>query len=410
MNKAPILLSTDIGSDPDDALALDVILNAGINLRGVYTVNGDVISRAYIAHDIISKKDKTIAIGVGESESLSGTYAPYSICEEPQVQIKYINLEESGMKTVFKPIEQFGIRRSGIADMAKKLSEEKHTLFSIGPLTNIALLLEQYPESTSNIEKLYIMGCRFDNESMEHNVRFDIKAAIDVFDSNIPIIVVPGDVCQNYKMPTQYLEQLETMHGLSVKRTSLAGLALDVAHKIASTSWNDYETLRNAVTKNPGNSGSSLKTFLYDFIYHDVNITNRDFLKDIHSNDAQKIYKKKKQLFENLKDHVYASMDPADFFEDYNKLIDLLKDEKFNYLYGNEVAQVLEGLKKTNMSVADVFVPYCYMNPDKIETTLGNVTIDPDFGRSTLTQGVRHEVVTKVYYSDFDKYLKEYLK
>ena len=45
-----ILFSTDIGSDPDDALALLAMLNhPEIDLKGIYTVNGLVDFRSFIA-------------------------------------------------------------------------------------------------------------------------------------------------------------------------------------------------------------------------------------------------------------------------------------------------------------------------------------------------------------------------
>ena len=54
-NKSKILVSTDIGSDVDDALALNVMLkHSGFNVEGIYTVNGDVNSRALIARHMVS--------------------------------------------------------------------------------------------------------------------------------------------------------------------------------------------------------------------------------------------------------------------------------------------------------------------------------------------------------------------
>ena len=57
-----IILSTDIGSDVDDALSLLAMLNhPEINLEGIYTVNGDVDSRSRIAKHIVDLSGNNIS-------------------------------------------------------------------------------------------------------------------------------------------------------------------------------------------------------------------------------------------------------------------------------------------------------------------------------------------------------------
>ena len=63
MKNKKVLVSTDIGSDIDDALSLLVMLNSGINLEGVYTVNGDVDSRSFITHHLLKLAGKDISQG-----------------------------------------------------------------------------------------------------------------------------------------------------------------------------------------------------------------------------------------------------------------------------------------------------------------------------------------------------------
>src|SRR3989344_3421317 len=208
MTNKKILLSTDIGSDIDDALALLVMLNhPEIDLQGVYTVNGDVNSRSFIARHMVKLAKKDIPVGSGSSQPLGAEVAPYSHGERDLVDYLYVDEkrtdEENPREVIFIPSEKASIITNGIEHLAGQLEKEKHIIFSIAPLTDIALLLRDYPHAAENIERLYFMGCRLPaQETMEHNIRYDALAAQQVLSSNIPITIIPGNVCSQYRMPT----------------------------------------------------------------------------------------------------------------------------------------------------------------------------------------------------------------
>ena len=84
-----VLVSTDIGSDIDDALSILTMFNMGLNVRGIYTVNGDVDSRSYIAKHMVDLYGTGIPVGRGTAESLSGE-KPYSFCEDAYVDDKFV--------------------------------------------------------------------------------------------------------------------------------------------------------------------------------------------------------------------------------------------------------------------------------------------------------------------------------
>ena len=73
-----ILVLTDIGSDIDDALSLLTMINAGLNIEGVYVTNGDLNSRASIAREMLNRAGKEhIEVGVGTITPITPYCHPY---------------------------------------------------------------------------------------------------------------------------------------------------------------------------------------------------------------------------------------------------------------------------------------------------------------------------------------------
>ena len=78
-------------------------------------------------------------------------------------------------------------------------SEEKITLVTMGPLTNIAVLLKTWPETLSKIEELVMMGGSYASGNAraksEFNMYADPEAAKIVFDSGVPIVMATIEAC-----------------------------------------------------------------------------------------------------------------------------------------------------------------------------------------------------------------------
>ena len=81
------------------------------------------------------------------------------------------------------------------------LSEEPGsvTLCTLGPLTNIALALIRAPEIASRVHEIVLMGGGFFEggnitPAAEFNIYVDPHAAEAVFDSGIPLVMMPLDV------------------------------------------------------------------------------------------------------------------------------------------------------------------------------------------------------------------------
>ncbi|CAF1051969.1 unnamed protein product [Brachionus calyciflorus] len=76
-----------------------------------------------------------------------------------------------------------------------KNNSKKVTIIALGPLTNIALLIINYPDVINYVEKIVIMGgaVGFGNvgQISEFNIKIDPEAAAYVFDSGLPVYMVP---------------------------------------------------------------------------------------------------------------------------------------------------------------------------------------------------------------------------
>lgn len=104
-----------------------------------------------------------------------------------------------------------------IASSAKNLPREI-ILVCIGPLTNLAAALIMEPDLPKNIKEVYIMGGAVTvpgnvTPTAEFNVYSDPIAAKIVFNSGMPIILVPLDVTTKTLITQKHLEILRSKGG-----------------------------------------------------------------------------------------------------------------------------------------------------------------------------------------------------
>ena len=104
-----------------------------------------------------------------------------------------------------------------ILEMAHQYPDEI-TLVAVGPLTNIALALKQDPLGMKKLKELLIMGGAVRTRGnitpyAEFNIYSDPLAAQIVFESEIPIILVPLDVThQVFLIPDWMEEQVKPLN------------------------------------------------------------------------------------------------------------------------------------------------------------------------------------------------------
>jgi len=188
--RTPILLDTDIGSYVDDAFALGLALaSPDVELVGVTTVGESAEDRAWIVCRFLThlnRQDVPVAFGRGEQPK-----GPLDW------QIQYRRHPAVVWDRTAKPLKQ-----SAVELMYEKLKARpgEITIVAVGPLTNVAQLLKEHPDAKSLVKRIVFLGGSLDvgydgkpPAVAEWNVKQDIPAAFRVFESGVPLSVVPLD-------------------------------------------------------------------------------------------------------------------------------------------------------------------------------------------------------------------------
>ena len=107
-----------------------------------------------------------------------------------------------------------------IIDIAQS-AEKPITIVAVGPLTNIAEAIQKEPEITAGIREIYVMGgalnvegnvgnsgVGIENRYAEWNIYIDPAAANIVFNSGIPVILVPLDATRHVPVTRNFYNAL----------------------------------------------------------------------------------------------------------------------------------------------------------------------------------------------------------
>lgn len=183
MDKIKIIIDTDIGDDADDALAICLALKSEeLEVLGITTVFRNTPARAKIAVRLLrlmGREDIPVYAGIG-----------HPLVAEADVDAVPIQL--------LKEMEDLEYRRDmdAVEYLRRSLMESEGdiTLVPIGPLTNIAVLLRQYPEVKNKVREIVMMGGAYYMHYNEWNILCDPEAADIVYSSGLPIRAVGLDV------------------------------------------------------------------------------------------------------------------------------------------------------------------------------------------------------------------------
>jgi len=194
-----IILDTDIGTDVDDAIALMYCLNnPEIELLAVTTVHGNAQLRAKIAKKYIEDRKIPVAAGIDKPLAKKETYW----------------MGHEGKGTLDGTEESF---EQGAVDLLyKTISTNKDAaLVCIGPLTNIAALLQQKPEVKRQIKEIYFMGSAVEKKGMfipnyeKHNIKVDPEAADIVFNSGIELKIITTELSKGISISKEEFKELK---------------------------------------------------------------------------------------------------------------------------------------------------------------------------------------------------------
>ena len=208
MNYLPIIIDTDPGVD--DVVALLYASAAGLPVTALTTVHGNtsienVTNNALYITQFLKTKPQVYK---GAGKSLNGN--------------SYFSTSsgKNGLGSLEIPSQELSTDKDAVEFMAETLQKEKIDLLCLGPLTNIALLMNLHPEVLKNINSITIMAGEFTGKGnitpfAEFNAYCDPSALRIVMDTckdrKITTYVIPADVCRKALFDKEDLAKLEKL-------------------------------------------------------------------------------------------------------------------------------------------------------------------------------------------------------
>lgn len=202
-----LLIDCDPGHD--DALAIMAALAnpESFKILGITTIGGNQTLKKVTenAQNILSFLKADVPLATGQAGPL---VKPLQTAPEAH--------GDSGMDgPYFDGADYPIVSSSGVQFLAEKIreSQSKVTLVALGPLTNIALLIKNYPEVLPKIEEISLMGGGIHHGNQtplaEFNIYVDPDAAEIVFQSGLPIIMSGLDVTEKAEITVDEIHQLK---------------------------------------------------------------------------------------------------------------------------------------------------------------------------------------------------------
>jgi len=188
------------GGDPEDCFAIMMALNSPeLEILGITAVQGNVpVERGYSnAHYLVNHFGKDVPIRSGPSNTYD------ELRNKDRIWLSQRDEMEQLTPMVSKPYDE-----EDAADFICKTALEHSgelELVTIGPLTNIAFALDKQQDLKKHITKITMMAGAAKipgniTPCAEFNVWADPEAADKVFQSGIPLAMIPLDVCHQTRM------------------------------------------------------------------------------------------------------------------------------------------------------------------------------------------------------------------
>lgn len=207
LDKCPerVIIDTDIGDDIDDLLGLTLALQSPeVDLLGVTTVFKNTLLKARIGKKLarLAGREDIMAVP-GISQPLNQhRLAPFlTKVDFTEIPCQYTeDMEEEITESPGDAVDFL---------IQKTLSLNGELIIvAIGPLTNIAAMLQKAPIVASKVKRLVLMGGAYFANVAEYNIQCDPEAAKVVFESGIPIHGIGLDVTRQCRLSEKDLDDL----------------------------------------------------------------------------------------------------------------------------------------------------------------------------------------------------------
>lgn len=206
MQRVPVILDTDIGSDIDDTWALAALLNSPeLDCKLILTATGDTFYRAKVVARLLECANRTeIPIGVGV---FRGQMLDCHRHQGPWV-------EDYDLADYRGTVSEDGI--AALIDIVCQ-SPDPVTILSIAPCTNLAAALEKNPTIAAKCHFVGMLGSihvGYDGKShpeAETNVRMDVAACRRVLAASWRSMhITPLDTCGTIVLEGELYQKIMT--------------------------------------------------------------------------------------------------------------------------------------------------------------------------------------------------------
>jgi inosine-uridine nucleoside N-ribohydrolase len=225
MKLLQVWIDTDGGVD--DALGLVCALaGADVSVGGISTVYGNVTPRKAARNAALIQsmmtRDQIVPVYPGAASPIIGTWR----------HARHIHGEDGlGGEAERHPVGTFGkivqtADPSNSVDAIGRFCDQhagSANLIGFGPLTNFAHALDRRPACLARIGSLTVMGGVFDvpparRGGSEFNFSSDMEAVRRLLATDLPLTVIPLDVCRQVILRRHRLDQIACHHGGSLTR------------------------------------------------------------------------------------------------------------------------------------------------------------------------------------------------
>lgn len=214
MSKIPLIIDCDPGVDDAIALFLAHTLDE-LDILGVTAVAGNVgLEHTYPnALKLCHMMALDVPVGKGAAQPLVKSIRKATVHGQDGLGgfADAIPLPMASKQEQVDPIDAVEL----IYDLLMK-SSQKVTLLAIGPLTNLALLFNKYPDALEKIERIAVMGGGIDIGNItpyaEFNFYADPEAADFVMNCGLPIILVDLQLTHQARLPEGFLEKVKALN------------------------------------------------------------------------------------------------------------------------------------------------------------------------------------------------------
>jgi purine nucleosidase len=223
--RLPIIIDTDPGKDDAVAILLALAASDALDVRALTVVAGNVplALTERNARALVALAGHDIPVHAGYAAPLS-----HALITAEHIHGKS-GIDGAALPDPVRPLAKAHAVDAIIDNL--KAAPDGVTLCTLGPLTNIATALARAPDIVPKIRAIVMMGGAIGlgniTPSAEFNIYVDPQAASAVFESGIPIVMIPLDATHQAIVTPAWADH---MAGLGTR----AGLAIGGMFKAAA--------------------------------------------------------------------------------------------------------------------------------------------------------------------------------